>query len=222
MKPIIRACAGAIVIITLAVSTVYFIRSCARIPGDEVLRVAEGIASHAERLLHLRPEVKIDRTTIIGPAHEALELITLKSDGEHAYSWTNTWAGSTKIIRLKGRFTASYGVNLREAPQFEINSKNLTVNVVLPEMRTELLAFEMRDWKLEEESSGWWNWLSTDDRNQVVQNMMTEARQDAQNSEILRRQSEDSLKAQLSELIQSAGGIPGEFHFSQPAPTPTM
>lgn len=222
MKPIIRALAWAIVIAATAGSAVFFIRSSARIPVDEAERVAKGIAAGVEHLLHLRPEVKIDRTTVIGPAREVLELTTLKNDSEHAYNWTNTWGGSTKIIRLKGRFTASYGIDLRDSLQFDINSKDLTVNVVLPEMNAKLLAFEMNTYQVEEESSGWWNWLTKEERNQAVLDMMAGARQSMQDSETLCQQSKHSLKSQLSELIQAVGGKPGTFNLPAPSSTPPM
>jgi len=206
MRLIVGTIAAVIVIITIAWSALYFVRGSTKAVGNEAGDLAGRLGGDMARVLNLHPIIQMDRETVIGPAHSALQLVTVKRDFIHEFYWEHQWAGSTKSIRLKGYFTASAGFDLREPFSLNINSKNLTVDLSLPE--PSLLACELNDYKVEEDD-GWWNKITPEERRQAVVSMVAGAKQSMQKNKDLLREAEHMLKSQVADVIKESGGKPG-------------
>ena len=90
MKPLATAVGIAIVIAAIAISSVFFLRSCTSIPVDETSKGANKAVDLGKRIfdglgrrLNIQPEIKIDRETEIEFNRAVLHLTTLKRDFTH-------------------------------------------------------------------------------------------------------------------------------------------
>lgn len=223
-NPIATAIAIAIVVLTLAGSTIFFMKSCAGTPGDAISKtggatidtvdkgankavdLAKRIGDGLGRRLNLRPEIKIDRETEIAFNQAVLHLTTVKRDFTHEYTWENKWAGSTKKMKLKGYFTASAGFDLNEEFAINIHSEDLRVDLTFPEPR--LLSCELNDYKAEIEE-GWWNKLSEEERTDAVNGMVASAKRAMQNNRDLQNEARRMLELQVAGVIVQNGGTLG-------------
>lgn len=206
MRPLVTAIGIAIVIGTIALSSVYVMRSCARIPIDEAGRAvefAEKLSGGLSKGLNLQPEIKIDRKTVIDRNQAVLELTTIKRNFTHEYVWEQKWAGSTKRIKLKGNFTAFAGFDLNEHFFIDIHSEDLRVDLKFPQPR--LLACEMNEYTAEEDE-GWWNKISPEERHAAINEMVASARRSMQENQGLQDEAKRMLELQVAGVIVQNGG----------------
>ena len=203
---IVRAVAAAIVVIAIAWSALYFVRGSSKAVANDAGDFAERLGRDMVRVFNLKPVIKVDRETVIGPDHAALQLATVKRDFTHEFYWEHQWAGSTKSIRLKGYFTASAGFDLTQPFSLNINSKNLTVDLSLPEPG--LLACELNDYKVEEDE-GWWNKITPEERRQTVMSMIAGAKQAMQKNGDFLNEAKHTFESQIARIIEESGGKPG-------------
>lgn len=230
MKPLATAIGIAVVIATIAISSIFFLRSCSRIPVDEAGRGADATVKAANdavtlarriydglaKRLNLQPEIKIDRETEIAFDRAVLQLTTVKRDFTHEYIWEQKWAGSLKRIKLKGNFTASAGFDLNEHFYINIHSQDLKVDLSFPQPR--LLACELNDYRAEEED-GWWNKLTPEERHVAVNEMIESAKHSMQGNKGLQDEAKRMLELQVAGVIVRNGGVLGyanETPFIQP------
>jgi hypothetical protein len=234
MKPISTALAIAIVIAALTGATAFFMKSCTQSPGDVISGTGDAIIDSTDkaankavdlgkriwdglgRRLNIQPEIKIDRETEIAFNRAVLHLVTLKRHFTHEYVWEHKWAGSTKIIKLKGYFTASAGFDLNEHFFININSEDLRVDLKFPEPR--LLACELDYYRAEVEE-GWWNKLTEDERTQAVNGMIASAKRAMRGNQDLQAEAKRMLELQVAGVIVQNGGTLGyanDVPFKQP------
>jgi len=185
-------------------------RSCARMPGEAgraaaepAVELAQRIADGVSRRLQFRPEVRVDRVTVLQRETALLELATVRREFTHDYEWEHQWLGSTKRLHLRGTFAAKAGYDLNENFYFEIDSDDLQVEVGLPEPR--VLGVEMIGYRAEEEE-GFWNKLSAEEREQAVNALLASARAAAAKDAVLLRDARRMLDEQLGEVVREAGG----------------
>jgi hypothetical protein len=231
MKPVHLAVAFAIVVAAVAGTSVFVVRSCARIPlgeaeralalGDEAAHkavdLAKRIVDGLERRLQLRPEIRIDRETEVTVDRALLQLATVTREFTHEFRWRHEWAGSTKSLRLRGRFAASAGFDLGESFHLDIDSRDLSVNLSLPPPR--VLSCELIDYTAEEDE-GWWNRITPEERHRAVNAMIAGARRSMEGNEELRREARRTLETQMAEVITESGGRPGLSNGAPFAPAP--
>jgi len=210
MKRIPRAISIAIVLIVLTLCATWLMRSCARMPGEAgraaaepAVELAKRIADGISRRLQFRPEVRIDQVTVLERETPVLELATVRREFAHDYEWEHQWLGSTKRLHLRGTFAAKAGYDLNEKFYFEINSDDLQVELGLPEPR--VLGVEMIAYRAEEEE-GYWNKLSTEEREQAVNALLVSARGAAAKDAGLTAEARRMLDVQVGEVVREVGG----------------
>ncbi len=210
MKRIPRALSAAIVLVALTFCAVWLMRSCARLPGEAVrsagepaVELARRIADGVARRLQFRPEVRVDRVTVVEGVAPVLELVTLRRDFRHEYEWEHQWLGSTKRLRLRGTFAAKAGFNLQEGFRLEVDSRDLGVQAEFPGPR--LLGVEMTGYEAEEEE-GLWNRLSPEERTEAVNALLASARAAADRDGKLTTEAQQMFEQQLGELVTKEGG----------------
>lgn len=188
-------------------------RSCARMPGEAsqaavepAVELAKRIADGISRRLQWRPEVRIDRVTLLERESPLLELATVRREFVHEYDWEHQWLGSTKRLHLRGTFAAKAGYDLNERFYFEIDSEDLRVEVGLPDAR--VLGVEMLGYRAEEEE-GFWNKLSAGEREEAVNALLSSARAAAANDAGLLREARRTLDEQIGQVVAEAGGFIG-------------
>ena len=208
-----RAVSISIVLIVLTLCAAWLMRSCARMPGEAgraaaepAVELAKRIADGISRRLQFRPEVRIDQVTVLERETPVLELATVRREFAHDYEWEHQWLGSTKRLHLRGTFAAKAGYDLNEKFYFEINSNDLQVELGLPEPR--VLGVEMIAYRAEEEE-GYWNKLSTEEREQAVNALLASARAAAAKDAALLGEARRMLDVQVGEAVGEAGSEGG-------------
>ena len=211
MGQIPRVVSAAFLLVVLTLCAMWLMRSCARMPaeaaraaGEPAVELAKRIADGVARRLQFRPEVRIDRETVLEGETPVLELATVRREFAHEYAWEHQWLGSTKRLRLRGMFAAKAGYDLNENFYFQIDSDDLQVEVGLPEPR--VLGVEMMAYRAEEEE-GFWNKLSAEEREQAVNELLSSARAAAANDTGLLRDARRMLDEQIGQVVTEAGGV---------------
>jgi hypothetical protein len=216
MKRIPRAISIAIVLIVLTLCATWLMRSCARMPGkaarsagEPAVELARRIVDGISRRLQFRPEVRINRETVLQRDTALLELVTVRREFVHEYEWEHQWLGSTKRLRLRGTFAAKAGFDLNDELYLEMDPSNGQVELFLPEPR--VLGVEMTGYEAEEEE-GYWNKLGAEEREQAMNALLASARQAAMNDIDLTSEARQMLQWQIGEAVAEATGIekPGE------------
>lgn len=210
MKKVPRAISVAIVLVVLTLCATWLMRSCARMPGEAVqaaaepaVELAKRIADGISRRLQLRPEIRVDRQTVLEAETPVLELATVRREFAHEYEWEHQWLGSTKRLRLRGVFAAKAGFDLNEKFFLEIRSDDLSVDIGLPEPR--VLGVEMIGYRAEEEE-GFWNKLSAEEREQAVNALIASARRSAELDSGLTGEAQRMLEVQIGQAVEEARG----------------
>jgi hypothetical protein len=213
MKRIPRAISIAIVLIVLTLCATWLMRSCARMPGEAArsagepaVELAKRIVDGISRRLQFRPEVRINRETVLQRDTALLELVTVRREFVHEYEWEHQWLGSTKRLRLRGTFAAKAGFDLNDEFYLEMDPSNRQVELFLPEPR--VLGVEMTGYEAEEEE-GYWNKLGAEEREQAVNALLASARQAAMNDVDLMSEARQMLQWQIGEAVAEANGIEG-------------
>ena len=213
MNRIPRAISIAVVLIMLTLCATWLMRSCARIPGEAAQAAAEPAVELARRIvdgisrrLQFRPEVRINRETVLQRDTALLELVTVRREFVHEYEWEHQWLGSTKRLRLRGTFAAKAGFDLNDEFYLEMDPSNGQVELFLPEPR--VLGVEMTGYEAEEEE-GYWNKLGAEEREQAVNALLASARQAAMNDIDLMSEARQMLQWQIGEAVAEATGIEG-------------
>ena len=210
MKRIPRAISMAIVLIVLTLCAAYLMRSCARMPGEAAQAAAEPAVELAKRIvdgisrrMQFRPEVRVDRVTVIHGETPVLELVTVRREFTHDYDWEHQWLGSTKRLHLRGTFAAKAGFDLGDSFYLEVDSDDLSVDFGFPDPR--VLGVEMIAYRAEEEE-GYWNKLSAEEREQAVNALLASAREAAAKDPSLTDEAQRMLEAQIGDSVREAGG----------------
>ena len=175
----------------------------ARAAGEPAVELAKRIADGVARRLQFRPEVRIDRVTVLEAEMPVLELATVRREFTHDYEWEHQWLGSTKRLRLRGTFAAKAGFDLREGLRLEVDSRDLQVRAEGPAPR--VLGVEMTGYEAEEEE-GFWNKLSAEEREQAVNALLASSRAAADRDGKLTAEAQRMLEQQLGEVVGEAGG----------------
>ena len=185
-------------------------RACARMPGEAAqaaaepaVELAKRIADGISRRLQLRPEIRVDRQTVLEAETPVLELAAVRREFAHEYEWEHQWLGSTKRLRLRGVFAAKAGFDLNEKFFLEIRSDDLSVDIGLPEPR--VLGVEMIGYRAEEEE-GFWNKLSAEEREQAVNALIASARRTAELNDGLTGEAQRMLEVQIGQAVGEARG----------------
>ena len=206
-----RAVSISIVLIVLTLCAAWLMRSCARMPGEAAQAAAEPAVELAKRIvdgvsrrLQFRPEVRINRGTVMQRDTALLELATVRREFRHEYEWEHQWLGSTKRLRLRGTFAAKAGFDLNDEFYLELDPDSLQVELFFPEPR--VLGVEMTGYEAEEEE-GYWNKLGAEEREQAVNALLASARQAAVNDPELMSEARQMLQWQVGEAVAEANGL---------------
>jgi hypothetical protein len=200
----IAAFAAVAVIIIGALIAAYII--VIKIPVDLANATARGI----KEAFQVTPQVKVDQTVVIEQNTPIMELATVARQVLVDYSWTHTWLGSTKTMRLRGVFTAKAGIDLHEPFRIAIKRNPLRVDATLPSPR--ILSLTMDSYRVLEDENGWWNRISPADREAAMLNLQAAARVQAEQSGIL-DEVRKSFESRIKEIVERNGAV-AEFSTS--------
>lgn len=173
------------------------------IPAQLAERSYEGakqIGRDISEAFQFTPEITVNNTVVLQQQTPILELATLSQKFQHQYSWTNTWLGSTKEIRIKGSFEAKAGFDLNK--KFSIQIEDEKAIVTLP--KPQLLSMEsLNDVKFEDEN-GVWNWVDMEDRSKALNAFTGDARKYAEQAQFI-LQAREVMEKKLTEILKIHG-----------------
>ena len=163
----------------------------------EMERIGRGLRDAFVQVTNLQPRVTINDRVIFEQTSEAAELATASRVTEVEHEFMHTWAGSTKRIKLNGRFIVKAGFDLKE--QFTVDVREHEIAIQLPAAR--VLGVEQERTEVLEFQNGYWNRISPDDLETELAALHRLAREKAESSG-LPREAETMLQRQLEEKIE--------------------
>jgi hypothetical protein len=194
-KILILAVAAGLVIVSGSVAFyIVFVKA----PRDMAHNVASGI----REIFNFTPQVRINETVVIEQITPILEVATVSRQMFIEHSWEQTWLGSTKTIQIQGVFLAKAGFDLREPFRFDIEKNASRVVAWVPPPK--LLSLEMQEYKILKDEGGWWNSVTSQDREDAVRQIRALAIEKATRSGLL-EESTASVEARVRELVERNG-----------------
>ncbi len=169
-----------------------------RTPVDVAGSLAQSTAKAMREAFNFTPRISIDQVVVFEQNTPIMELATVERELYTQYTWKHSWLGSTKEITVRGVFVAKAGFDLRKPFHIDISRNPLSVRTHIPP--AELLSLEMKEYKLVTDDDGWWNKVTTQDRQQAVRALLHAARQKADDSGI-RAEAERSVEERLREIV---------------------
>jgi len=167
-------------------------------PAKLAHATAEGLRS----LFHVTPRVTINETVIIEQNSPILEVATVSRQLFVDHEWSHTWLNSTKLLHVRGTFTAKAGYDLKKPFEINITPSPLSATARLPD--PELLSLQMDSFEVLRDENGWWNRLTEEDRTSAVTTLQTLARSKAEQSGIL-EEVQRSAEERIRELVERNG-----------------
>ena len=196
-KFLLLAAAAGLVIVSGAIA---FYIVVVKAPRD----LAHNMASGIREIFNFTPEVRINETIVIEQNTPILEVATVSRQMFIDHSWQQTWLGSTKTIQIQGVFLAKAGFDLRKPFRFDIERSPRRVVAWVPPPK--LLSLEMTEYKIVKDEGGWWNSITSQDREEAVRQIRAQAIEKATRSGIL-EESTASVEARVGELVERNGSI---------------
>lgn len=184
----------------------------ARQGAEELERVARSVAQAFGDIAQMQPRVTINNHVHLEQTSPAAELVLASRVVEVDHDFTHRWVGSTKQIRLRGKYRVKAGFDLRENVSADVSEERITVRVPparilgIEQEKMEVLAFE----------NGLWNRISAADLESEMAVMPRLARERA-DAAGLPAAAERYLREQLQERL-GPGGRPLEVITTPPLP----
>lgn len=179
-----------------------FFKSCTEAPAKEAGRaydVARRFAKDCAEVLQFRPVIMVNQEVVFDRAVPIAELALAEKTFIHTYTWEQTWLRSTKKLSLQGTFRAKGGYDLTKPFVVIISEDGKSVSATVPEVQ--VLSVELQNEKIVSDENGWWNNISTEDREAAKNALLREARAKARASS-LRSEVEEELQRKLRGLLQ--------------------
>jgi hypothetical protein len=190
MRPRTIIAAVLLLLLTLGVLTTAYILFI-----HAPMKLAEAAAAGIKETFNFTPRITINQTVVIEQNTPIMEIATVARQVHVDHAWSHQWLGSTKSLRVTGSFTAKAGFDLRQPFTIDIARNPLRVTATMPP--PQLLSLTMDTYRVEADDSGWWNRISSADREAAVLDLQAAARTRAETSGILeeaRRTIEDRIR----------------------------
>lgn len=122
---------------------------------------------------NFQPQVRINERVIAETTSEIAEVAVLERVIEVEREFTHSWAGSTKRIRLRGKYAVKSGFNLLE--RFSVNVGEGGTQLQMPPAT--LLSVEQKELTVAAFENGFWNPISARDMETSVTALQQLARE---------------------------------------------
>lgn len=167
-------------------------------PVDLAANISRGV----KETFNFTPQVRVNETIVIEQNAPIAELATVARDMLVDYSWAHQWLGSTKMIALRGTFTAKAGFDLKEPFTITIEQHPRRVFARMPAPK--LLSVQMNSYTIVHDENGWWNRISDADRESAVNELQRIAREKARNSGML-AEARSTIEQRIKEIVERNG-----------------
>ena len=205
------------VLIILGAATFYYY--LIYLPYQAAKETGVVIARQMDEKLNVTPRINVENFIVMEAETPILELAVISQQVEHTYHYKDNWLGSTKELMTRGVYLAKAGFDLKKHSFIididqsgQPDSGLYRIGVTLPP--PEILSFSTQAYKILRDEEGWWNKLTTEEREQAVNQVREDARRKTIREGILDK-AKDSMEEQLTEIILSAAGREniGEIRF---------
>jgi Protein of unknown function (DUF4230) len=193
-----RAIAISLVLVTLTLCVAFLLHMVRREAG----KTAQGAIELVRQVLNITPEVTISTYVTYQRTSNIFELASVSKEFPIDYDYENTTLGSTKHLHLRGQYTVKAGFDLRDRFTVQIDEKSHRVRAEFPAPK--ILSVQQNNYKVVEDTSGWWNLLTQQDQEAAVNQMNNRARAAAMEMKVL-DEAKASLRRQLLDLANKAG-----------------
>jgi len=198
-----RAAAICLVLVTLTLCAA-FLMSRGQV---EAGRSARGALEAVKSVLHVTPTVAVSSYIATQKTSDILELATVSKGFPIEYSFTHTFMGSTKSLKLRGDYTVKAGFDLREKFSLQVGEAGDIVFADFPGPK--ILSVQMNRYAVLEDQDGWWNVLTPRDREDAVNAMNALARKSALEMGVL----PEAKAAVTKRLLEYGGRLKWEITF---------
>jgi len=121
---------------------------------------------------HFEPRIRIRQRVLSEATTPVAELAVLEKTSEVEREFVHSWAGSTKTLRLRGKYRVKAGFNLLE--RFEIQVEKDRSRILLPPPT--ILSVEQLEMHVEALENGFWNPISAADLQTAIAALREKAR----------------------------------------------
>jgi hypothetical protein len=194
-----------VAVIAAAVVVVIFLRleswpgRAAHQGTTELERLGKDLRAAFVDIAHLQPQIKINDRVYMEQTTPTTELAILSRRVEVEHEFQQTWAGSSKRVKLHGTFAVKAGFDLRQDFSIDIRPDSIVVKIPhgqilgVEQEQVDVLAFE----------NGLWNRISAADVENELSTLPQLARKRAEETG-LPVEAERSLQEQLNARIHTA------------------
>jgi Protein of unknown function (DUF4230) len=182
---------------------VFVFNRCASLPShaakqtvDQMERVGRDLRDAIVQIAQLQPRVTINNRVYFEQTSSIAELALISQTIEVEHEFLHTWAGSTKRLRLHGKYTAKAGFDLRK--EFSVTVAPEATIVRLP--HAQILGVEQNAIELMAYENGFWNPISGADVQTELASLAKLARERAA-ARNLAAEAEESFRTQLKARI---------------------
>jgi len=144
-----------------------------------------------------KKEVSISGNTVVIENTDVMELALIQRKTQHVVKYHTRWLASDNLLILRGDFIIKAGYDLSQSTEFSIENGLVSGN--WPEAK--ILSVEMIDYEVYHSKNGSINKLQAKDHEAAVKQLLKQARQDAQNSDLL-KETQKALNDRLNDLSQ--------------------
>lgn len=172
----------------------------------EAERVAREVKDAVVQVTHLQPKVTINNRVYLEQTTATSELSILSRRVEVDHEFQNSWAGSSKRLKLHGTFNVRAGFDLRQNVAVDLRADEIVIEVP----HAQILGVEQQQIDVLEFANGYWNRISGEDVQAQLAVMPQLAREKAEKGD-LPAQAEAALQQQLSARIHTDRPVRLEF-----------
>ena len=178
---------------------------------DELERMGKDLRQAFVDVAHLQPKITINNRVYLEKTTLTSELSMVSRRIEIDHEFQNTWAGSSKRVRLHATFNVKAGFDLRQDVSIDLRPDEIVVQ--LP--HAQILGVEQQQVDVTAFENGYWNRISADDVQNELGVLPQLARQKAAEAN-LPAEAEAELQKQLTGRIHTAQPLRVLFGVSPP------
>ena len=164
----------------------------------ELEHLGKDLRSAFVDIAHLQPRITINNRVYVEQTTATSELSILSRRVEVEHEFQNTWAGSSKRVKLHATFAVKAGFDLKQDLSIDVRPEEIVVQ--LP--HAQVLGVEQEQLDVLEFENGFWNRISASDVQSELSVLPQLARQKAAATH-LPEQAEQALQQQLEARIHA-------------------
>lgn len=169
---------------------------------EKTLETTVDIADRVIEAVGLEPTVVVNDRIIVQSQKEIAELAVEERQFVQTLSWEHSQFLSTKKLVIEGEFVAKSGFNFGDDLRLILDLKNNTAQIQIPSAK--VLSCEMTGYRVIEDKAGYWNRISKEDRERVVDRLLRSSRILIEETGI-NQDAEKTLRQRVNEVLQSDG-----------------